>query len=104
MTTVSFAASNLAFRLEIYCIFVTLSQEENDHLKAGGKYLIRSLALQPICFKSKSRFKPSSERSQALESFPISSGNDLKSGLWLTSKHVMFIRNPISGGIWKRMT
>lgn len=58
-----------------------------------------SLALHPICLKSKLRCRSSKGRSHILLNFPISLGKDLSSKLQLTSSDVRFSRQPISGGI-----
>lgn len=62
-----------------YCI----SQESKTRISKNNMAtnLIMSLALYPTCLKSKLRWSPSKGRSQILDSLPISSGKNLKSGL-----------------------
>lgn len=65
--------------LNVYCI----SRESKTRIFKNNRAtnLIMSLALNPTCLKSKLRWSPSKGRSQILDSLPISSGKNLKSGL-----------------------
>lgn len=68
------------------CVFLNaygISQKSKTRIFKNNRAtnLIMSLALHPTCLKSKLRWSPSKGRSQILDSLPISSGKNLRSGL-----------------------